>query len=146
MHLCLAVGNPMDCSSPGNSVHGIFQARILEWAAISLSKGFSWSRKLCLLCFLHWQADSSTCKTFYFSYFSWGSQGKNIPRSVGAQYANGDQWRNNSRKNEGMEPKQQHPVVDGTGDGNEVQCCKEQYCVETWNIRSMNQGKLKMVK
>ena len=41
-----------------------------------------------------------------------------LPRSVGAQYATGDQWRNNSRKNEGMEPKQkQHPVVDGTGDG-----------------------------
>ena len=40
-----------------------------------------------------------------------------LPRSVGAQYATGDQWRNNSRKNEGMEPKQkQHPVVDGNGD------------------------------
>ena len=40
-----------------------------------------------------------------------------LPRSVGAQYATGDQWRNNSRKNEGMEPKQkQHPVVDVTGD------------------------------
>ena len=40
-----------------------------------------------------------------------------LPRSVGAQYATGDQWRNNSRKNEGMEPKQkQHPVVNGTGD------------------------------
>ena len=44
-----------------------------------------------------------------------------IPRSVGAQYATGDQWRNNSRKNEGMEPKQkQHPVVNGTGDGSRV--------------------------
>ena len=40
-----------------------------------------------------------------------------LPRSVDAQYATGDQWRNNSRKNEGMEPKQkQHPVVDKTGD------------------------------
>ena len=40
-----------------------------------------------------------------------------LPRSVGAQYATGDEWRNNSRKNEGMEPKQkQHPVVDVTGD------------------------------
>ena len=39
-----------------------------------------------------------------------------LPRSVGAQYATGDQWRNNSRKNEGMEPKQtQHPDVDETG-------------------------------
>ena len=44
-----------------------------------------------------------------------------LPRSVGAQYATGDQWRNNSRKNEGMEPKQkQHPVVDGTSDGSKV--------------------------
>ena len=42
---------------------------------------------------------------------------KELPRSVGARYATGDQWRNNSRKNEGMEPKQkQHPVVDVTGD------------------------------
>ena len=60
---------------------------------------------------------------------------------VGAQYATGDQWRNNSRKNEETEPKQkQHPVVDVTGDGSEVWCCKEQYCVGTWNVRSMNQG------
>ena len=66
-----------------------------------------------------------------------------LPRSVGAQYATGDQWRNNSRKNEGMEPKQiQHPVVDVTGDGRKVRCCKEQYCIGTWNVRSMNQGKL----
>ena len=49
-----------------------------------------------------------------------------LPRSLGAQYATGDQWRNNSRKNEEMEPKQkQHPVVDVTGDGSKVQCCKE---------------------
>ena len=51
-----------------------------------------------------------------------------LPRSVGAQYATGDQWRNNSRKNERMEPKQkQHPIVDCTGDRSKVQCCKEQY-------------------
>ena len=44
-----------------------------------------------------------------------------FPRSVGAQYATGDQWRNNSRKNEEMEPKQkQHPVVDVTGDRSKV--------------------------
>ena len=53
-----------------------------------------------------------------------------LPRSVCVQYATGDQWRNNSRKNEGMEPKQK-PVVDVTGDGSKVQCCKEQYCIET---------------
>ena len=55
-----------------------------------------------------------------------------LPRSVGAQYANGDQWRKNSRKNEGMEAKQkQHPVVDETGDRSKVRCCKEQYCTGT---------------
>ena len=70
-----------------------------------------------------------------------------IPRLVGAQYATGDQWRNNSRKNEGMEPKQkQHPVVDVTGDRSKIRCCKEQYCIGTWNVRSMNQGKLEVVK
>ena len=69
------------------------------------------------------------------------------PRSVDAQYATGDQWRNNSRKNEGMEPKQkQHPAVDVTGDRSEVHHCKEQYCLGTWNVRSMNQGKLEVVK
>ena len=68
-------------------------------------------------------------------------------RSVGAQYATGEQWRNNFRKNEETEPKQkQHPVVDVTGDGSKVQCCKEQYCIGTWDVRSMNQGKLEVVK
>ena len=70
-----------------------------------------------------------------------------LPRSVGAPYATGDQWRNNSRKNEGMEPKQkQNPVADVTGDRSNVRCCKEQYCIGTWNVRSMNQGKLEVVK
>ena len=70
-----------------------------------------------------------------------------LPRSVGAQYATGDQWRNNSRKNEETEPKQkQHPVVDVTGDRSKLQCCKEQYCIGTWNVRSMNQRKLEVVK
>ena len=70
-----------------------------------------------------------------------------LPRLVGAQHATGYQWRNNSRKNEGMEPKQkQHPVVDVTGDGSKVSCCKEQYCIGTWNVASMNQGKLEVVK
>ena len=68
---CLTLCDPMDCSLPGFSVHGILQARTLEWVAISFS-----------------------------------------------------------RKNEEMEPKQkQHPVVDVTGDGSKVQCCKEQYCI-----------------
>ena len=70
-----------------------------------------------------------------------------LPRSVGAQYATGDQWRNNSGKNEWMEPKQkQHPVVDGNGLRSKVRYCKEQYCRGTWNVRSMNQGTLEVVK
>ena len=70
-----------------------------------------------------------------------------LPRSLGAQYATGDQRRNNYRKNKGMEPKQkQYPVVDVTGNRSKVQCCKEQYCIGTWNVRSMNQGKLEVVK
>ena len=55
-----------------------------------------------------------------------------LPRSVGAQYATGDQWKTNSRKNKETEPKQkQYPVVNVTGDGSKVRCCKEQYCIET---------------
>ena len=70
-----------------------------------------------------------------------------LPRLADAQYATGDQWRNNSRKNEGMEPKQkQYPVVEVTSDRSKVRCCKEQYCIGTWNVRSMNQGKLEVVK
>ena len=70
-----------------------------------------------------------------------------LPRLVGAQYATGEEWRNNTRKNEETEPKRkQRPVVDVTGDGSEVRCCKEQYCIGIWNVRSMNQGKLEVVK
>ena len=70
-----------------------------------------------------------------------------LPRLVSAQYATGDQWRNNSRKNERMEQKQkQYPVVDVTDNTSRVQCCKEQYCIGTWNVRSMNQGKLEVIK
>ena len=70
-----------------------------------------------------------------------------LPRSVGAQHTTGDEWRNNSRKNEGMEPKQkQYPALDVTGDRCKVRCCKEQYCIGTCNVRSMNQGKWEVVK
>ena len=70
-----------------------------------------------------------------------------LPRLVGVQYTIGEEQRNSSRKNEGMEPKQkQQPVVDGTGDRSKVRCRKEQYCTGTWNVRSMNQGKLEVVK
>ena len=70
-----------------------------------------------------------------------------LPRSVGAQYATGDQWRNNCTKNEGMESKQkQYLVVGVTRDRSKVGYCKDQYCIGTWNVRSMNQGKLGVVK
>ena len=70
-----------------------------------------------------------------------------LPRSVGAQYTTGGQWRTNSRKNEQTEPKQkQHPVVDVTGDGSKVRCYKEQYCIGTWTVRSRYKHKLEVVK
>ena len=72
-----------------------------------------------------------------------------LPRLVGAQYATEKYWRNNSRRNEEMEPKQkqkQHPGVDVTGDGSKVRCCKEQYCIGTWIVRFMSQSKLEVVK
>ena len=69
-----------------------------------------------------------------------------LPRSVAAQYATREEWRNKSRKKEEMEPKQnQCPVVDVTGDGSKVQCYKGQYCIGTWNDRSTNQGKLEVI-
>ena len=70
-----------------------------------------------------------------------------LPGSVGAQNATGDQWRNNSRKNEGMEPKQkQYPAVGVAGDRSKVRCCKEQYFIGSWKFRSVNQGKLEVVE
>ena len=67
-----------------------------------------------------------------------------FPRSEGAQYVSGDQWTNNSRKNEGIEPKQkQHPLMHVTSDGRKIQCCNKQYCIGTWNVRSMNQANWK---
>ena len=70
-----------------------------------------------------------------------------LSRLIGVQYATGEEWRNNSRKNEETEPKQkQHPVVDVTGDRSKVRCCKEQCCIGTWNVRPMNQGQLEVAK
>ena len=70
-----------------------------------------------------------------------------LPRSVGTQYATGEEWRINFRNNEEAELKQkQHPLMDVTGDGSEVQCCKEQCWIGTWNVRFMNQSKLKVGK
>ena len=71
---------------------------------------------------------------------------RSLPSLVDAQYATEDQWRNNSRNNEGMEPTQKrYPAVDVTGNRSKVQCCKEQYCIGTWNVMAMNQGKLEVV-
>ena len=68
-------------------------------------------------------------------------------RSVSAQYATGEEWRNSFRRNKEAEPKQkQWPAVDRTGGESKVRCCKQQYCIGTWNVRSMNQGKLEVVK
>jgi len=147
---CLILCDPMDCSLLGCSVHGNFQAIILEWIAISFSRGSSlpkdWTqvshtvdRRLTVRASreVHEQYERQKDKTLK----------DELPRSVGAQYATGDHWSNNSKNNEGMEPKQkQHLVVNGTGDGSRVRCCKEQYCIGTWNVRSMNQGKLEVVK
>ena len=70
-----------------------------------------------------------------------------LPRLLVAQYATGEEWRNSSRRNEEAEPKwKQHPVVDVSGGESKVQCCKEQNCIGTWNVSSMNQSKLKVVK
>ena len=70
-----------------------------------------------------------------------------LPRSVSAQYATEEEWRNNSRKNEETEPKhKQCPLVDVTGDEKKVRCYREQCCRGTWNVRSMNQGQLEVVK
>ena len=70
-----------------------------------------------------------------------------LPRQVRAQFATGVEWRNNSRKNEKMEPKQKQNVVEYvTDNGSKVRCCKEQYCVGTQYVRSMNQGELEVVK
>ena len=90
----------MDCSLPGFSVHGILQARTLEWVAISFSNANPMNSMK--------RQNDRILK-------------EKLPRSVGAQYATGDQWRNNSRKNEGMEPKQKEdPAVDVTGDRSKV--------------------------
>ena len=70
-----------------------------------------------------------------------------LPRSVDAQYASGGKQRNTSRKNKEAEPKwKQCPAADVTCDGSKVWCCKELYCIAIWNIRSMNQDKLEVVK
>ena len=103
---------------------------------------------------LHWRREWQSTSVFCLENLMNSMRRQNdrilkdeLPVSVGAQYATGDHWRNNSRKNEETEPKQkQYPVVGVTGDGTKVWCYKEQYCIGTWNVRSTNQGKLEVVK
>ena len=68
-------------------------------------------------------------------------------RWAGVQYATGEERRNSSRRNEEAEPKRKRrPGVDVSGGERKVQCYEEQYCIGTWNVRHMNQGKLEVVK
>jgi len=70
-----------------------------------------------------------------------------IPRSIGVQYSTGEEQRNSPIRNEEIESKRKKcPVIDVSGGESKVQFCKEQYCIGTWNVRSMNQGKLEVVK
>ena len=86
--------------------------------------------------FLPWEPQEQFEKVKRYDTERW------TPRLVGAQFATEEGWRNNSRKNEGMEPKwTQHPVMDVTGDGSKVWSCGKQYRIGTWNLRFMNQGK-----
>ena len=54
-----------------------------------------------------------------------------LPRLVDSQYTTGEEWRNNSRKNEAAEPKRKHPAGDVSAGESKVQCCKEQYCIQS---------------
>ena len=73
--------------------------------------------------------------------------GDEPPRLVGVQYATREEWKNHSRKNEEAgSKKKQLSVVNVPIDESKVQCYKQQYCIGIWNVRSMNQGKLDVVK
>ena len=70
-----------------------------------------------------------------------------LPRLIGVLYATGEELRNSSRKNEeAVSQWKGGPVVDVHGGESKVQCCKEQYCIGNWNVGSMNQGELEVVK
>ena len=96
-----------------------------------------------------WSTGEGNSKPFQYSYLEnpmnsmkrekYMTLKDELHRPVGAQYATGEEWRNNSRKNEETEPeRKQCPIVDVTGDGSKVRCYKEQYCIGTWNVRYMN--------
>ena len=84
---CPTLSDPMDCSLLGSSIHGIFQARVLEWGAIAFSDS----------CLENPTNDIKRQKDRTLK--------NELPRSVGTQYATGEEWRNHSRKNEETEPK-----------------------------------------
>ena len=103
----------------------------------------------------HWRREWETTSVFlpwelheqYEKGKKIGTLKDELPKLLGAQYATGEEWRNNFRKNEEMEPKhKQCSVVDMTDDGSKIWCYKEQYCIGTLNVKSMNQGKLEVVK
>ena len=145
----------MICNPPGSFVHEIFQARKLEGCHFLLQGIFlTQGSNLCLLHLLYSQADSvPLCHQRSLENLMNSMKRQkdmtlqmSAPRSEGVQYADREEPRaitNSSRKNEAAGPKQkQCPVVDVSGGESKVQCCKEQYCRETWNVRSRNQSKL----
>ena len=123
------------------SIPSFFLELFLHWSPVAYSAVTDLGSSFSILSvFLPWEHQEEYEKEKYRTLKD------ELPRWGNAQYATGDQWRNNSRKNEAMEPKQkQHPVVDVTGDWSKVWCCTEQYCIGTWNVRSMNLGKLEVV-
>ena len=133
---CLTLCDPIDGSPRGSPVPGILQARTLEWVAISFSNAWRWKVKVKSLSRVRllvtpWTAAHQAPPSMGFSRQEYWS-GVPLP---------------SARKNEETEPKwKQCSAVDVTGNGSKVQCCKEQYCIGTWNVRSTNQGKLQVVK
>ena len=113
----------------------------------------SWWRGLTEYC-PHWRREWQTTLVFLpwepheqDEKAKWEDIERGNSRSVSAQYATGDQWRNNFRKTEGMEPNQtQYPVADVTGETSKVWCCNQQYYIGTWYVRFRNQGKVEVVK
>ena len=164
---CPTLCDPMDCSLPGSSVHEILQARILEWVAISFSRGPSQprdqTRVSCIggRCFNLWatregplEKGMANCFNILALRTPWTVwKGKKIRHwkmnTRVSRYAvtTGEEQRSSSRKNEMVEPKQKwYQGVDVSGDVSKVPFCKEDCCIGNWNVRSMNQGKLEVIK
>ena len=98
----------------------------------------------CFICtpvFLLWEPYEQYEKARRYDTERWS------PRLVGTWYATGEEWRNNSSKNEEFEPKwKQRRAMDVTGGGSKVWCYKNRYCIRTWTVSSMNQGELELIK